>query len=384
MDDLEAQIADATEEQQSALFDTTVGILAAGGESLAENTLEFCTGIIVRLLETADLATRRRRTMELALSEALPRRFLAGLAKSEIRFAAPILSFASRLDEATLVDVARNYGDDHRLAVARRPQLTEALTKALLVHGTSDVAVALASNPSVTFSDDSIELLARRARKCPLLEEALCGRDDLPQSVSHRLMRAVSMRLQLQVGRMMVDFDAETTRLALRTTDAEATYEVTDRFALSQAAILEVARLADARQLTERKLHEFITAGRLECVTCAFARMTGLEPAVARRVLHDPASETLAVAARAVPLAPDTYRALIVLISGANRPDDDVLDALVAAFEAISVRSARKVMLFHKRRRKIAASNKSEAIRPHEVADVATRGAAPAAVAVGK
>jgi uncharacterized protein (DUF2336 family) len=364
----------SSKEQRAALFDDLVGRLNSGAANLPAATVEYCISTTLRLIELADPTEHSLMSMRVARIPDLPPALAAALAKSRIAIAAPVLTLSGSLDEATILEIVRTAGKDHLLAVAGRADLTAAICNALLGRGSVDVAVALIDNPAAKLSPQAIEMLERLAARSAKLEERLCGRADLPEATARRLMEKVKMRLQLQLGAAMSGFDSEAIRMALRTREAETSSEVTDTQALSQGALVEVARLAARGELDETRLNEFIAEQRLELVACAFGRLSHVEPAIARRILLAHGTETLAVASRAIPLSTETYMNLVGLTRADAPPGGDIAARLAGDYESLPVETARKVMQLHRKRRNRNSSRRSEHSRPHDVALAARLG----------
>lgn len=368
MQDIQSLVGSSTEEQRAELLDDMMARLAAHAGSLPAETATFCYSVIMHLLKSAEAHERSEMAMKLARAPGMPTELLAALAVSEIAIAAPVLTYAAPLTKHTLVEVARECSESHVLAVTQRNDLDGEICEAVLERGSVDIAIALTNNPDAHFTTHSVEMLGELTAESRELEERLCGRLDLPDAVSHRLMQAVSMRLQVEMGQAASNLPPDVLRLALRTRAAEVSAEATDRIALSQASIVEVMRLNSKGELDEAKLQQFIADGQLEMAACAFAKLADLKPAIARRVLLATGSETLAVAARAIPLETETYIALAKLVSREGNMSEEEEQALFRQYESLPVRVARQVMLFHKKRRRLRANERSEHSRPHDVA----------------
>lgn len=355
MHDIEQLVGNSTPEQRAELFDNLIMRLTATGTALPSLTAAFCNSVIMHLLQNAEEPARAIMAMRVARESSIPEALLASLAVSDISVAAPVLKYSTGLSERTLTEIARGGSDDHLVVIARRGDLTEAVCDAVLQRGSDEVALALVNNAAAKFNSRAIRMLARRAERTPALEEALCGRRDLPRELAQALLQTVSVRLHSELGATMGEFDPETTQLALRTGHAGSLPEEGDRGGLSHAAIADVSRLAAEGQLTEAKLAEFIAENRLDLAMCAFARFSDLEPAIAHRILFSVGSETLAVAAKAIPLSPENYLALVRLVRETDPMSEDEIRALSDHYQELPVATARRVMQFHRRRHSFQA-----------------------------
>ena len=367
MIDVSALVGATTQEQREKLFDQLTSYLRDNAQVLPQTTIDFCNTMLLKLLQTCDVNERMAKAVEIARMPNMPQSLLLALASADIKIAAPVLVHTPDLSEELLTGIAMIGKEGHLMAIAGRSQLPATVSEAVVENGSTDVLIAVTSNPGAELSTRAIDILGKRTQDSATLEEKLCGRTDLPEAVTNQLMQTVTMRLQIEMGDKIKEYDAETIRIAIRTSQAELTHEATDRAVLSQRAMIEVTRLSQRRELTEAKLAEFIAAGRLDVATLAFARLCDLEPALARRIILTRNEETLMVAARAIPLEVETYMGLVHLARPKGALDDAALAVLGEDFLALPVATARKVMLFHRKRRLATASSRSESTQPHDM-----------------
>ncbi|MFX7663266.1 DUF2336 domain-containing protein, partial [Acinetobacter baumannii] len=82
-----------------------------------------------------------------------PRHLVGRLAREdEIAIAGPLLRQSPVIDESALVEIAREKGQQHLLAMAERPTLSTGVTDVLVRRGDRDVVRVTATNAGAAFS----------------------------------------------------------------------------------------------------------------------------------------------------------------------------------------------------------------------------------------
>lgn len=130
------------------------------------------------LLDMLFHASDRERALcaaRLAGSREAPRRLLRYLALSPFEIARPLLEESEAFDDNDLAEIIRMSTPDHRLAIARRRNLTVSTTWALAERAETWVIRELLANASAAFSEVTMDLLVAASREeasyCPLLVE---------------------------------------------------------------------------------------------------------------------------------------------------------------------------------------------------------------------
>ena len=109
-----------------------------------------------------------------------PRHSINMLARDHISVAAPVLAESPRLTDSDLVDIARQAGQQHLLAISGRKQLAADVTDVLVARGDRAVLRSAARNPGANFSDDGFGTLVQRGERDPTLQQVVGLRADLP------------------------------------------------------------------------------------------------------------------------------------------------------------------------------------------------------------
>ena len=145
----------------------------AGAELYDEIILRVVTEVAVPV--EAELAER------LADLEPGPVRTVRHLARSgDVSVAEPLLQRSPLLCDVDLVEVARDCGQGHRVAIALRRDLSTTVTDVVVGRGEMPVLRAVAGNLTARFSPQGIETLVAASGRDEALNLALTRRTDLP------------------------------------------------------------------------------------------------------------------------------------------------------------------------------------------------------------
>ena len=138
--------------------------------------------LLVDVLRPATLEERRRVALRLAPLGELPDALKRLLLRDEPPVAAPLLEDCAALSDADLIGCARDATIRHRLMMAARRDLSEAVTDTLLSWGEEPVIAAVLANPSARLTQTSLEGVIALSRSSRALCTALLKRPELRPS----------------------------------------------------------------------------------------------------------------------------------------------------------------------------------------------------------
>lgn len=96
-----------------------------------------------------------------------------------IEVAYPVLTYSQRLDEGTLIHLARTASQKHLLAITWRRSLSEALTDALIGRSSRQIILSVVKNPKAQISESTFSILAEECQRDDVLAEVLAARPDI-------------------------------------------------------------------------------------------------------------------------------------------------------------------------------------------------------------
>ncbi|WP_342360743.1 DUF2336 domain-containing protein [Terrarubrum flagellatum] len=121
----------------------------------------------------------------------------------EIAVAAPVLERSSRLEAGDLIAIIGAKGQQHIMLVAKRSDLTEAVTDRLIAVGSAPVLQTLAANGRAPLSRDGSAILLTRANADRKLAVALADRFGLPPQLRDRLVEDAASVLRAHLAKML-------------------------------------------------------------------------------------------------------------------------------------------------------------------------------------
>ena len=313
LDELLALARDRTVRGRTHLLENISDLFLSPDGRLTDRERSLMTDILRKLIRDVEMSVRRDLAEQLARAAAAPHDLVVDLANEEIEVARPILMDSGILRDVDLVEIVRSRSREHRLVVALRDDVSEAVSDALVDTGEPDVIVELLKNNDARLSRRATEYLVAESRRIDRFREPLIQRRDLPPDLALKMYWWVSAALRRHIlTRYSLD--------ALRLDDAivGATENALDQLrrepasASEQAAAL-VAQLDDDRALTPGFLIGSLRAGRFPVFLAGFARHCRVSAATAREILLDGGMETLAVACKAADIDRRDFATIFML-----------------------------------------------------------------------
>ena len=253
--------------------------------------------ILGRLCKEVELAVRKGLAERLGRSGQAPRDLLTMLANDEAEVAREVLLRSPVLRDADLVEVVRHRTMQHRLAVAARKGIGEAVTTALVEAGEEDVIATLLENQDARLRPTVLEYLVDESNRVDRYQSPLVRRADLPPALAKRMVAWVSAALRQQIVlRYEVDQDAVDDALSGIVSDAFDEPESEE----TSAAQRVVDKLHGAGELSQGFALKSLRQGQVPLFEAAMAKLTGIKLPIVRRMIYEPGGEGLAIACRAI------------------------------------------------------------------------------------
>jgi uncharacterized protein (DUF2336 family) len=339
-------------------------ILADAPAAFGRGEFEIAADIVRQLIRDTEAEIRRRLAERLAEMPDAPRELVVALANDEISIARPLLTMSAALQDADLVEIVRQRGHAHRLAVAGRTDVSEAVSAALVDAGEADVMEELLANRSAAIAEATFAYLAEFARERERLQSPLVARDDLPGEIAARLYGWVAADLKRQIReRFAFDPASDWAGGAAASVDW-AIDDSAQGAAADHGAAMDWGSAADrlADTIRAERLNDpailvrTLRQGHVSLFEALFARFAEVPMKVGRRILYQADGRALSVAARALGMERAHYLALAQLISRTSQSEGRLLPAeaegagkppppdAVALFDRIGMPEAVEVM----------------------------------------
>jgi uncharacterized protein (DUF2336 family) len=286
---------------------------------------QLAADILVGLLRTSNIELRQRCALGLMRITDAPKGLLRYLARDEISVALPLLEGGAGFDDSDLVATVRAGVGAHWLAIARRRNLSESVTDALLHTGDTAVIEAVLRNATARLSTQGVDLVVARSRQAPTLPSLLVPRTELKPTQALVLFWWAGFEARLHILRrfavdrnVLIQELGDVFKMAAAEgwsdADTRKTLQVIERRQRNRAAAaqspygsLEGALAASERGLDRALVHEI-------------AHLAGVKPTTASQIFSDPGGEAIGVFCKAVGLKRPL---LIALWRALRRPGGD-------------------------------------------------------------
>src|SRR5690348_16954732 len=272
-----------------------------GASGFAPEHVEFFDGILLGLVPGTELTVRADIAEQLAAVANAPRNLVGQLAREdEIVIAGPLLRRSPVIDEKLLVEIAREKGQEHLLAMAERPTLSTGVTDVIVHRGDREVVRRTAGNAGAAFSATGYSSLIKRAGQGGVLTLTIGQRADLSDdhlkelltgsidAVRRRLLAATGPARQAAIRRAMGDISG----LMLPV-------EGSRNFEPAQRAILA---LHEAGNLNEGAVLEFAKAYKYEESIAALSAMSGVMIATLDRLISGDRYDPILIVSKVIGL----------------------------------------------------------------------------------
>jgi uncharacterized protein (DUF2336 family) len=298
------------------------------------------------LIEQIETSARALLAERLAPIAAAPPKIIRTLALDEvIEVSGPVLSKSERLDEATLIEIARTRGQAHLKAISLRRVLSEALTDVLVTRGDEDVVQSTVSNPGAQLSEGSLADLVIRAERDDDLASCIGLRPDLPRHHYLKLVAkaslAVRRKLEAAHPELADDVSSVVQEAAQRIRAASMTRQTETARAL-------VKSLHEDGRLTELQVATFAEQGKFDETNAGLAALAGVAVETAETMMIESRIEGVMILAKVAAMQWSSVRAIIALrekLSGGSQTD---MLTLRDAYEALRSSTAQQVLRFHR------------------------------------
>ncbi|WP_068086018.1 DUF2336 domain-containing protein [Polycladidibacter stylochi] len=199
MIDFQSLALDGDNERRGELAKQVALLFSKTWERCSDEQIEIYDSVMIRLSEMVELQARVYMAECLCELECAPRGTLRRLAGDTIEVAEPILEKSKVLHEQDLIELADNLGDLHRLAIAKRDSLSEAITQVLIDRGNKHVRYQVASNGGALINRQSLDILMHDAQSDEIMQTYLGSREDLADEQIEELIGFASEKVRLKL-----------------------------------------------------------------------------------------------------------------------------------------------------------------------------------------
>jgi uncharacterized protein (DUF2336 family) len=269
--------------------------------------------VFLALVSDAERDIRARLAERIARAEWAPPRLIEVLARDDIEVARPVIAASPLLQDAALIRLITEATLAHRIEVAQRPRISEAVVRAVIERDEPAVLTALAGNRTAEIMPPCMATLVERAKTVAALGAPLAAHPrmnaELAQSlylwVGHALRTAIIARFDVDVAALDAAIAASLSDIPPRP----------NRQGPTAGEIRLVEKLADAGQLKPGYLLRALKEHHLGRFEAALAKLGDFHiEDVHRAVTHPSRPELMALACAAVGIDRGAFPAIVDMV----------------------------------------------------------------------
>lgn len=349
LQDIEKAIASGTVGQRLRALKRITDLFAAGSARYTIEQIAVFDDVLLMLAELVETDARARLARRLAALPDAPPKMIRALAfDPAIKVAGPVLSRSKQLAEPDLVENARTQSQGHLYAIARRRELSEAVTEVLVERGNRRVVRSVAGNAGARFSDTGMGRLVDRAGRDDRLAEIVGLRRDIPRHHFLKLLHTASARVRKKLAAQAPSAAAVQRAVSEATeTISRKVRETSPEFRKAKKAS---KRRYNSSQLSERNVHAAAVAQNFDKTVAALALLGRFPIELVERGVLDENPDILLILARAANCSRLTTKALLLMrVAGRGMSAHDI-EAALASFDRLGAATANRIIDYYVRR----------------------------------
>src|SRR6201998_270215 len=181
LDELQSTLAHGTVARRVETLRRVTDLFINGAVDYSDDKVALFADVFQCLIRHIEVSAKALLSNRLAPIGTAPPQTVRSLAFDDvIEVAGPVLTQSARLDDATLIETARNKSQAHLMAISKRKVLSNAVTDVLVLRGNDEVVQSTVNNPGAEFSERGFSRLVNRAEGDDELATCLGLRPALP------------------------------------------------------------------------------------------------------------------------------------------------------------------------------------------------------------
>lgn len=265
-----------------------VGQLAIDIDSgrLSETEWNLALDIMRAMAADAEIMVRRAVAASMKSSENLPHEIALKLARDDVSVALPVLENSHVLSDDDLISILADGNGAKQVAIARRPQVSETVASAIVDTGNAAAVTTLVSNDGAALTEPLLKKTLDRYGQFETVKAAMVHRDQLPVTITERLVSLVSEKLKLTLAaRHRLPADVATDIIL----DARerATVSLLSQNTSNEDTHALIQQLHASGRLTPSLVLRALCSGDMRFVEDAMAEIAGTSADKASLLIHD-------------------------------------------------------------------------------------------------
>ena len=229
---------------------------------------------------------REALSVTLKSSPLVPRDVAVQLAQDVERICMPILGASPAFTDADLVEIVRIGGPLRQVAVARRPQVSKTVTRAIVELGEEGAVEAACANDNADFAEETLDAAVARFERSERVLAAVAYRDALPLAVTEKLVALVGD----QVRDHLLNRHEISAELALEIAlgaQERATVDLVDQAGRTSDVKAFVGHLRENGRLTASLLLRALAQGHMTFLEWGLAELASVPHHRTWLMIHD-------------------------------------------------------------------------------------------------
>ncbi|MBR0811441.1 MULTISPECIES: DUF2336 domain-containing protein [Bradyrhizobium] len=346
LNELQAALSHGTVARRVETLRRVTDLFVGNAVNYSDDHIRVFDDVFQCLIEQIESSARALLADRLAPIAVAPPNIIRTLALDEvIEVSGPVLSKSERLDETTLIEIARTRGQAHLKAISLRRVLSEALTDVLVTRGNGDVVQSTVSNPGARLSEGCLTDLITRAERDDDLATCIGLRPDLPRhhylNLVAKASSSVRKKLEAAHPELVEEVSSVVQEVAQRIRAAAMTRQ-------TEMARALVKSLHEDGRLNELQVTTFAEQGKFDETNAGLAALAGVAVETAETMMIESRTEGVMILAKVAGMSWPSVRAIIAMrekLSGGS-PTDMLM--LRDAYEALRSSTAQQVLRFHR------------------------------------
>ena len=346
LEELQAALSHGTVARRVETLRRVTDLFVGNAVDYSDDHIRVFDDVFQCLIEQIETSARTLLADRLAPIAAAPPKIIRTLALDEvIEVAGPVLSKSERLDEATLIEIARTRGQAHLKAISLRRVLSEALTDVLVTRGNEEVVQSTVSNPGAQLSEVSLTDLVTRAERDDDLATCIGLRPDLPRHHYLRLVAKASLSVRRKLEAAHPELAEEVSSVVQEAAQRVRAAAMTRQTEMARAL---VKSLYEDGRLNEQLLTQFADQSKFDETNAAIAALANVPVATAETMMMESRAEGVMILAKVASLSWPTVRAVINMRDEVLGGDPTDLAACKNTYERLRASTAQQVLRFHR------------------------------------
>jgi len=346
LEELQAALSHGTVARRVETLRRVTDLFVGNAVDYSDDHVRVFDDVFQCLIDQIETSAKVLLADRLAPIPTAPPKIIRTLALDEIiEISGPVLSRSERLDETTLIEIARTRGQAHLKAISLRRVLSEALTDVLVTRGDEEVVQSTVGNPGARLSEGSLSDLVTRAERDDDLATCMGLRPDLPRHHYLKLVAKASLSVRRKLEAAHPELVNEVSSVIQEVAQRVRAAAMTKQTEMARAL---VRSLHEDGRLNEFQVTAFAEQGKFDEANAGLAALAGVAVETAETMMIESRTEGVMVLAKVAGMSWPSVRAIIAMrekLSGGSQID---MLALRDGYEALRSSTAQQVLRFHR------------------------------------